>query len=129
MRRAFWGAFVTLGMLSAGTASVFAAQPMCAGAAANGDSICGNYNYGIYHWYSTTGAGRGGNFLDADGNGICDNYENAVCGAGGNYVDADGNGICDNYEAGTARGAGYGCGRGHDRDSCGNGFRGGRGRS
>ena len=44
---------------------------------------------------------------------------------GRNFVDADGDGICDNYGSGQGRGCGYGrggqCGRG-------NGFRGGRGR-
>lgn len=89
----------------------------------------------------------GRNFVDADGDGICDNagsgcvYADAdgdglcdVCGAehgscltgeGAAFVDADGDGICDNYGSGQGRGCGYGrggpCGRG-------NGFRGGRGR-
>ncbi len=44
-------------------------------------------------------------FVDADGNGICDNYGTYGCGMGAGYVDADGDGVCDNY--GT-----YGCGRG-----------------
>ena len=44
-------------------------------------------------------------FVDADGDGICDNYAAQLCGAGTGLVDADGDGICDNY--GT-----YGCGMG-----------------
>ncbi len=35
------------------------------------------------------------NYVDADGNGVCDNY--GVNGNGVNYVDTDGNGVCDNY--------------------------------
>ena len=44
-------------------------------------------------------------------------------GRGRHFVDADGDGICDNYSSGQ----GWGCGRGGH--CCrGNGFRGGRGR-
>lgn len=78
------------------------------------------------------GSEQGRNFVDADGDGICDfagefcRYTDAdqdgVCdycgtgqnGCGRNFVDVDGDGICDNY-----RGQGLGLGRG---------FRGGRGR-
>ena len=88
------------------------------------------------------GPGCGRCFVDADGDGVCDNagsrcaYVDAdgdgicdVCGAahtqsgGGYFVDEDGDGICDNYRSGQGRGCGRGgqCGRG-------NGFRGGRGR-
>jgi hypothetical protein len=41
-------------------------------------------------------------FVDADGNGICDNYEVRVSlqdgtgTPGANFVDADGDGVCDN---------------------------------
>lgn len=52
------------------------------------------------------GWGHGLNYVDADGDGVCDN-----CTGGGRYfVDADGDGVCDNY-AGGGRGAGRG-GRG-----------------
>ena len=54
--------------------------------------------------------GRGyngrGNYVDADGDGVCDNYGTNGCGR--NYVDSDGDGVCDNY---ATRG-GYGCGAG-----------------
>lgn len=54
--------------------------------------------------------GRGwngrGNYVDADGDGICDNY--GANGCGRNYVDADGDGVCDNY---ATRG-GHGCSSG-----------------
>ena len=43
------------------------------------------------------GYGGGRNYVDADGDGICDNAGN-----GRGYVDADGDGICDN--AGNGRG-------------------------
>lgn len=102
----------------------------------------------ILSMYATTAFAacpRGGcNFVDADGDGICDNsgsmciYTDAdgdgICdncgsyhwcgmagiGCGGNFVDEDSDGICDNYVAGQCRGNGrgrYGCG-----------FRGGRNR-
>ena len=93
---------------------------------------------------SAFAAGRGGhhgggyNFVDGDGDGVCDNYGQAtcrhtdadgdgvcdlcgiapgsgICGCGGNYADADGDGVCDNYGQrvrpmdGTGRG--HGCGR------------------
>lgn len=65
-------------------------------------------------------------FVDADGDGICDNRgscgwgggQGAGCGMG--FVDADGDGICDNYTAGQCRGNGRGSGQG-------GAFRGGRG--
>lgn len=109
MKRALLGVLATVVVLSAGV-TTFAAGP------------------------------RGGrNFVDKNGDGICDNA-NSVCiyvdedgdgicdncgiqhwcgmtgtGCGKNFVDADGDGICDNYVSGQ----GGGCGRG---------FRGGRGR-
>ena len=52
-------------------------------------------------------------FVDADGDGICDNYAAGgcgYCGASCQFVDADGDGICDNYAA-----AGSYCGRGYGR--------------
>jgi len=46
-------------------------------------------------------------FVDADGDGICDNYGIGRCGIGvghgTGYVDADGDGICDNSTAGTTK--------------------------
>ena len=47
------------------------------------------------------GGGWGRNYVDADGNGVCDNYGT---GCGRNYVDADGDGVCDNYGTGCHRG-------------------------
>lgn len=61
-------------------------------------------------------------FVDADGDGVCDNFGNGRC-AG--YVDADGDGVCDNYAAGN------GCGRVFVDENgdgvCDNGGRGGCG--
>ncbi len=42
--------------------------------------------------------GGGANFVDADGNGVCDYYDTNRAG----YTDANGNGINDYYEAGGA---------------------------
>ena len=68
------------------------------------------------------GPGGGRSFVDADGDGVCDNCvpgQGCGLGCGAGFVDADGDGICDNYATGR------GCG---SHGGCGNGFRGGRGR-
>lgn len=59
------------------------------------------------------GTGRGAYYVDADGDGVCDNR-----GANCLYVDADGDGVCDNYGTGLGGGhhggrwgGGRGCGR------------------
>ncbi len=59
--------------------------------------------------------GCAGGYVDADGNGICDNCEAAgYHGYCDNFVDADGNGVCDNlnngYYCGNVNGSGYGNG-------------------
>ncbi len=60
----------------------------------------------------TGGQGSCAGYVDADGDGVCDNY-GAGQGSRSGYVDADGDGICDNY------GNGYGCGNGQGN---GNGY-------
>ena len=63
------------------------------------------------------GRGHASRFVDADGDGICDNYT-AYCkgtGYGLGYVDADNDGICDNCGS-DCRGSG--CGSGWGRGSC-----------
>ena len=51
-------------------------------------------------------AAPGANYVDADGDGVCDYF-----GQGGRYyVDADGDGVCDNYNGGARGGAGRGRG-------------------
>lgn len=56
-------------------------------------------------------AGQGACYVDANGDGVCDNYGTGVnC----RYVDADGDGVCDNYGTGLGgghHGGGHGCGR------------------
>ena len=47
-------------------------------------------------------------FVDADGDGVCDNCASGTCGQG--FVDADGDGVCDN--AGQ-NGRGLGSGQGN----------------
>lgn len=64
------------------------------------------------------GPGGGRCFVDADGDGICDNAGTRCV-----YADADGDGVCDN--AASCRGSG--CGRGF-HGGHGNGFCGGYGR-
>lgn len=97
MKNLFLGILATLIALSAGAATTFTPEA--------GDRPC---------------------FIDADGDGICDNavcvYTDEdgdgicdVCGAyhcygtaganGGNFVDADNDGVCDYYEAGQGRGS------------------------
>jgi hypothetical protein len=82
------------------------------------------------------GTSVGPNFVDANGDGICDYYQSGTRrgrmgaarggygpgggagnrGVGPNFVDANGDGICDTYQSGAARGgagvAGGGNGRG-----------------
>ena len=43
------------------------------------------------------GGGSGYNYVDEDGDGICDNYSNGTCPG---YRDQDGDGICDNRRGG-----------------------------
>lgn len=70
-------------------------------------AIYGSYSESadVYDDYSTD-YGYGGNYVDADNDGVCDNWQNG--GYGGNYVDADNNGVCDNWQNG-----GYGGGNGN----------------
>lgn len=65
--------------------------------------------------------GSGGNYVDADGDGICD-YAGSVC----SFADADGDGICDNLTDTDGDGVCDNSARGHGRGrGNGNGFRGG----
>ena len=56
-------------------------------------------------------------FVDADGDGVCDNYASGACPGCEGGADADGDGVCDNYGS-NARG---GCGRASDADNYGSG--------
>ena len=63
-------------------------------------------------------AGQGAGFVDADGDGICDNWSGASGqsqGQGAGYVDANGDGVCDNWSGAAGQGQGWGhhgCGAG-----------------
>lgn len=70
---------------------------------------------GICDNYQTYGCGMGLGYVDADGDGICDNYQTYGCGIGLGYVDADEDGICDNYQTYGCGRRGRGCGRGRWR--------------
>ena len=63
-----------------------------------------------------TGSGRCGNgqgFIDQDGDGLCDNCGTQCVGGGQNFIDQDGNGLCDNWASRPMDGTGLGAGRGH----------------
>ena len=91
MKKAFLGVLLTVILLSLGVTSAFAFEP------------------------------RGGRyFVDANGDGICDNV-GTICA----YTDADGDGLCDNYASVQSQGGGHGCGF---PGVHGNGFHCGRGR-
>ena len=67
-------------------------------------------------------------FVDADGDGICDNCgarHGHWAGCGGGFVDADGDGVCDSFQSDQGRSCGYGRGGQGVRGS---GFRGGQNR-
>ena len=64
--------------------------------------------------------GNGAGYVDADGDGACDNAGSGVCQGNGNangngagYVDADGDGACDNAGSGVCQGNGNGSGVGN----------------
>lgn len=61
------------------------------------------------------GSGRCGNgpcFIDQDGDGLCDNC-GTQCVGGRNFIDQDSNGVCDNWASRPMDGTGLGSGRGH----------------
>jgi hypothetical protein len=90
----------------------------------------GGKGYGRGCGKCAAGTAQGANFVDADGDGICDNAGTrqgrgrgsgkGLRGSdqGANFVDADGDRICDN--AGTRKGRGQGQGKGF-RGKSGNG--------
>ena len=62
------------------------------------------------------GSGRCGNgqcFIDEDGDGVCDNCGTQCVGGGQNFIDQDGNGLCDNWASRPMDGTGLGAVRGH----------------
>ena len=56
--------------------------------------------------------GNGQGFIDEDGDGLCDNC-GTQCVGGRNFIDQDGDGLCDNWASRPMDGTGLGSGRGH----------------
>lgn len=114
MKKTLLGILIGLVILAVGVTSAVAAGPggRHHGTGTTGTGVCRYVdangdgicdNCGIRH------TGCGSCYVDANGDGICDN-----CGAGqgGGYVDADGDGVCDNYTGsqGGHHGGGHGGG-------------------
>ena len=120
MKKLLAGILVTAMVLTTGSVTAFARGGR------GGRGGCG-YGYvdadgdGVCDNYTQGKPGYGcGGYVDKDGDGICDNCGRPVhgngCGYG--YVDADGDGVCDNYtqgKPGGGRGGRYGQGGGKGR--------------
>ena len=122
--------------LSLGGASVALAAQSPLGSAACGRPYAGACQ-------TLRDACSGWNFVDADGDGVCDNWGSGNqrlrtpgcgLGQGQGFIDADGDGVCDNWNgqgAGVQRGQGRGLGQGQGQGQGhgnGNGNGGGWGR-
>lgn len=122
--------------LSLGGASVALAAQSPLGSAACGRPYAGACQ-------TLRDACSGWNFVDADGNGVCDNWGSGNqrlrtpgcgLGQGQGFIDADNDGVCDNWNgqgAGVQRGQGRGLGQGQGQGQGhgnGNGNGGGWGR-
>ncbi len=93
MKKTLLGILIGLVILAVGVTTAFAAGPG-----------------GRHHGTGATGTGVC-RYVDANGDGICDN-RGTGCGQGGGYADADGDGVCDNYTGGQGghHGSGHGGG-------------------
>lgn len=115
MKRVLTGALAAVLAVSLCAATAFAAGPRC-----------GRYYVDADGDGICDNTGSRCVYVDANGDGICDNCgarHGHWAGCGGAFVDADGDGICDNFQSGQGRN----CGRG--AQGCrGNGCRGGRNR-
>lgn len=96
---------IGVGSASAEQPSVQAAvedSNLAAGVSGCVASACANYvdadGDGVCDYRGTRGAGGAGCWTDANGDGICDNC--------GGYVDADGDGVCDNRGSRGSAGCG-----------------------
>ena len=120
--------------LSLGGASVALAAQSPLGSAACGRPYAGACQ-------TLRDACSGWNFVDADGDGVCDNWGSGNqrlrtpgcgLGQGQGFIDADNEGVCDNWNgqgAGVQRGQGRGLGQGQGQgQGHGNGNGGGWGR-
>ena len=117
MKKTVFGVLAMVLVVSLCAATAFAAGPRCGRYYVDADGDGVCDNIGSRCAY-----------VDADGDGVCDNCgarHGHWAGCGGAFVDADGDGICDNFQSG--QGWGRGCGRG-GQGGRGNGFRGGRNR-
>jgi len=86
------GTVITAFTLSLGAISVFATESI----------INTPNNNAVYHY-----CGEGCQFIDENGDGICDYYGTGGCygvNQGHYYVDENGDGICDNYGTGGCYG-------------------------
>lgn len=90
---------------AAGAGTDAGAAPTLSNAVVNTPAAVSNAvtvsNAGYHHGYSHTWYGCGRYYVDANGDGICDNhgaggYCQSGYGCGQYYVDANGDGICDN---------------------------------
>lgn len=106
MKKLLTGIAVIALVVSIGSTSALAAGRGC------GRNFVDSDGNGVCDNYDSNGCGNGAGFVDADGDGVCDNYGSNGCGNGAGYVDADGDGVCDNFATGTTQ---NGCGirRGH----------------
>ena len=123
----------------AATLSLGGASVALAAQSPLGSAVCGRPYAGACQ--TLRDACSGWNFVDADGDGVCDNWGSGNqrlrtpgcgLGQGAGFVDADGDGVCDNWngqgagvQRGQGRGLGQGQGQGHGN---GNGNGGGWGR-
>ena len=105
MRKAFLGTLAAVIVLSTCATTAFAAGPAGGRYFVDADGDGICDNFGSMCMYA-----------DADGDGICDSCgmyhwcSMAGTGCGRNFVDTDGDGVCDNYLTGQGRGNGRGNG-------------------
>ena len=112
--------FVSLAALTLAL-SVCASGAMAAGMGRGANFVDASGDGVCDHYVSGgRGMGRGANFADADGDGVCDTYGSGGrgMGRGANFADDNGDGVCDHYAAGA---------RPQDGTGRANGFGGGRG--
>lgn len=123
----------------AATLSLGGASVALAAQSPLGSAVCGRPYAGACQ--TLRDACSGWNFVDADGDGVCDNWGSGNqrlrtpgCGLGQGFIDADNDGVCDNWNgqgAGVQRGQGRGLGQGQGQGQGhgnGNGNGGGWGR-
>ncbi len=94
------------------------ALALLAGAAWLSSPLVAEARFGRHGGGYGTDTGAGPNFVDNNGDGICDwaqdraQWEQVTRGRYGEWVDADGDGVCDNYPGpGDGTGNGYKGGR------------------